>query len=607
MNGCANAPSINIYFPFSLYDLLSFAYTLYQPEWFIANNGSIVAGAIAAGIYATNSEAACFYIAEHSKAEVMVVDGNKQLEKFVNTASQLPHLKALVVWGVDPIDPTVLEKFSGSSVNVYTWSDFMKIGADVEQSKVDTRIASMKPGNCCTLIYTSGTTGKPKACMISHDNITWTMKNMLDNYLSMDHTDRVVSYLPLSHIAAQMIDLHSPLALGGCVYFAAPDALKGSLTSVMKEVKPTLFFGVPRVWEKIQEKMIEIGRRNGCALKALSSWAKSAGSEHCRRMQYGNDGGAPCHYGCANAIVLSKIRMALGLDECKACFTAAAPISQETLDYFASLDIPVYEVFGASENTGPHTVCFDKAWKMGTCGRPLKGTLSKCAPGSGELCLKGRHIFMGYMYMPEKTADTFDSEGYLLTGDIGSFDEDNDPDIASGPAGFMRITGRIKELIISAGGENIPPVLIENEMKHAMEALSSCMVVGNRRKYLIMLVALKLKVDNVTGLPTDELAPDSLFFGKQIGSSATTYTEAKADPLWKKYVDEGMKQGNSQNHSAAQIVKKWVWLPTDFSEKGGDLTPTLKLKRSVVADKYADLIDATYAETAAADVTKSSI
>jgi long-chain-fatty-acid--CoA ligase ACSBG len=196
--------------------------------------------------------------------------------------------------------------------------------------------------------------------------------------------------------------------------------------------------------------------------------------------------------------------------------------------------------------------------------------------------------------MPKESADTIDSEGFLHSGDVAEFDDNEDPKIPS-PSGFMKITGRIKELIITAGGENVPPVLIENEMKAAMVALSNVMVIGDRRKFLAMLVSLKTEVDHETGFPKDQLAADSLFVGKQIGSTATTYTQAKKDPLWTEYLNKGMKVGNSKTTSNAQIVQKWAWLPVDFSEKAGELTPTLKLKRKVVADKYAELIESIYA------------
>ncbi len=567
---------------------------LCQPEWFISNTGSILAGAIPAGIYATNSAEACYYISDHSKASLLVVEGNKQLVKYVGIASNLPSVKAIVVWGKEPVDPALAQQCG--SIPVFSWENFMTLGSKIENYVLDARGALIKPGNCATLIYTSGTTGPPKACMISHDNLTWTTRNIVDNYIDLNHEDRFVSYLPLSHIAAQMIDIHCPMCTGASIYFAQPDVLKGSLTGLLREVRPTLFFAVPRVWEKIQEKMAEMARQSSAIKRALGHWAKSVGADHSARMQYGQSaGGTSCLYGCANSLVLSKIKGALGLDQCKACFTGAAAIGPETLMYFASLDIPVFELFGQSESTGPHTLCVANAWKVGSCGRPMKGTESKCAPGTNELCFRGRHVFMGYMYMPEKTAETFDSAGFLKSGDVAVFDADDDRDIPE-PSGFMTITGRIKELIKTSGGENIPPVLIENEMKVAMAAVSNCMLIGNKRKFLALLISLKVEVDSVTGLPSDLLASDALFVGSQIGSIATTFSAAQQDPLWTKYINQGVSIGNSKAISAAQNVQKWAWLPEDFSEKAGELTPTLKLKRNFVEEKYSTLINGLYAD-----------
>lgn len=563
-----------------------------SPEWILSVTGSMLAGCISAGIYTTNMPEACMYISEHSKAEVVVLENNKQLAKYAQIASRLPHLKAVVIWEEAP-EPGLVEK---TGKPVYHWADFLKLGKDVPDSEIDNRCAAIRPGHCASLIYTSGTTGPPKAVMISHDNVTWTASSIIEGgYMDLNHTDRVVSYLPLSHIAAQLLDIYCIILIGGCTYFAQPDALKGSLTKTLKEVRPTFFFGVPRVWEKIQEKMVEMGRSTTGIKKQLATWAKNCGTEKSKLAQFGAGGGAPFGYGCANSLILSKIKDALGLDQTKGCFTAAAPIAPETLWYFASLDIPVYEVFGQSECTGPHTVSGPKGWRIGYCGRPIKGSQSRLDPNNGELQYRGRHIFMGYMYMVKETRETIDEEGYLHSGDVAEFDSNDDPEIVK-PSGFMKITGRIKELIITAGGENIPPVLIENEMKSAMLAISNVVVIGDRRKFLTMLVSLKVEVDPETQLPTDRLAADSLFVGHQIGSSATSYSKAMADPVWRDYINKGMKQANGKTTSNAQIVQKWRWLPVDFSEKEGDLTPTLKLKRKVVTEKYAELIESMYSE-----------
>ena len=574
-----------------------------SPEWFISNCGAQLASAISAGIYATNLPEACFYITNHSKAKVVVLEDNKQLAKYKGSKKECPALEYIAVWMEEP-DAGLVEALGKDGVKVVTFKAFLEIGADIDTATVEARSAAVKPGNCSTLIYTSGTTGPPKAVMVSHDNVTWATANICTNYMPLNHEDRVVSFLPLSHIAAQVMDIHSMLQVGGCTYFAGPDALKGTLTITTKEVRPTIFFGVPRVWEKIQEKMLALGREVTGIKKSISTWAKSCGADKSERAQYGNSGGAPMGYGCANAIVLSKIKDALGLDQCKGAFTAAAPISPEVIKYFGSLDIPLYEVFGQSECAGPHTVSYAGEWKIGTCGRPMYGTESILALETGELRYRGRHIFMGYMYDEKNTKETIDADGYLCSGDVAEFDDSHKTkafgatEDMKGLSGFMKITGRIKELIITAGGENIPPVLIENEVKKAAPALSNVMVVGDKRKYLAMLVSLKCEVNLETGAPTDELAGDALAEGEKIGSQAKTLSAAAKDPKWQKYVDDAMKTANGRTTSAAQKVQKFAWLPVDFSEKEGDLTPTLKLKRSVVNKKYTPLIDELYGESA---------
>jgi long-chain-fatty-acid--CoA ligase ACSBG len=428
--------------------------------------------------------------------------------------------------------------------------------------------------------------------MISHDNITWTTTVLLGMF-PFDSTERCVSYLPLSHIAAQVLDMHGPMSLGCSVYFAQPDALRGSLVVTLKAVRPTMFFGVPRVWEKIYEKMSEVGKSTKGAKKSIATWAKRKGTERSQLMQYGAKGGYPSWFWLANMAVFSKVKASLGLDATKCCFTAAAPISREVLEYFASLNIPIYEVFGQSECTGPHTVNTPSAWKVGTVGRPMLGTESKIDPESGELCYRGRHIFMGYLKGPEASAETIDEEGWLHSGDVVTSDADENPHIV-GISGFFSITGRIKELIITAGGENVPPVLIEEAFKKELPYISNCMVIGDQRKFLSIVIALKVEIDVTTGVASNKLTGSSLDHSESIGSSARTAPEAGACPKWKAILDAGMKKVNERSTSRAQVVQKWCIIPSDFTEAGGELTPTLKLKRKPTAVKYADLIDAMY-------------
>lgn len=551
-----------------------------SPEWFIANNGAVLAGGLSAGIYTTNNPEACQFISEHSEGVVAVCDGTMQLQKFITIHKNLPDLKALVVYNESSVSA---ELKASCSIPIHTFAEFLLLGKDVSEEDLTQRIEAQKPGNCCTLIYTSGTTGNPKGVMISHDNATWTAKVANHEMGGLGPDDRILSYLPLSHIAAQMLDIHAPMASGMCVYFAQPDALKGSLGASLKDCRPTVFFGVPRVWEKIAEKMQALGRSTVGLKKSIATWAKAKGSAKSQLAQYGNSGGAPCGYGCAHKVVLSKIKAALGLDACHACFTGAAPIANETLEYFASLDIAVYELFGQSECSGPQTINLPGKWKIGTAGMALPATEMKILPDTQELVYKGRNIMMGYLKQPDKTEETIDSEGFLHSGDCSKIDAD----------GFMSITGRIKELIITAGGENIPPVLIEEKIKEHAKALSNVMIIGDKRKFLSALLCFRVNMDD-EGAPLQTLDQVALDVAKEIGSDATTVDQAKNCAKFNKYLEDKMKAANGQATSRAQNVAKWIVLNDDFTIPGGELTPTLKLKRRIVVEKYASEIEGIY-------------
>lgn len=559
-----------------------------SPEWHFSNFGAIMAGGIAAGIYATNGSDACMYQMEHSEAKVAVVEGVKQLEKFYSISNNLPNLKALVMYGPDKVPSDIQSK---TSVPVYSFAEFLKLGVNVSDSELKARGDAQKPNEVTTLIYTSGTTGPPKAVMLTHDNITWTAQAQLSTMVKVTNEDCFISYLPLSHIAAQMLDMHCPIMTGAQVWFAQPDALRGSLGATLKEVRPTVFFGVPRVWEKIYDKMQEVAKSTTGVKKKISTWAKKKASHHWENNQYGGNEKKVTMYKLSKKL-LGKVRVALGLDRCVSCYVSAAPIEVKILKYFASIDIPILEVFGQSECSGPHTSNAIDAWKIGTVGRPLPGTTSKLDPDNGELIYTGRHIFAGYLKMPDKTNETIDPDGYLHSGDVVKIDDC----LQNGEknTGFVSITGRIKELIITAGGENVAPVLIEEAMKEAMPALSNCMVIGDKRKFLSILFCLQVEIGEDDGIASNKLAGVALDTSKKIGSKAVTTEEAKSCVEWKKYLDDGMAAANNVAISRAQRVAKWALLDTDFTEPGGELTPTLKLKRSVASDKYIDIIEGIY-------------
>lgn len=551
-------------------------------HWFIADIGCIMAGGLATGIYYTNSPEACQYVAQNCEANILVVENHKQLIKILQVKDQLPHLKAIVQYKDD------LEK---KLPNVYTWTEFMKLGEEVPDEELDGVIKQQSPNECCTLIYTSGTTGNPKGVMLSHDNLTW-IANAVGTMVHLKLCEeQIVSYLPLSHVAAQVNDLWISMRFAATTNFAQPDALKGSLVDTLREVRPTSFLGVPRVWEKMHERMKEVGAKSSGFQKTVVDWAKAKGTL-ASRSEMDGDNVMPWGFSIANKLVFRKVRLALGLDRCKSCFTGAAPITKETLEYFMSLHIPLFETYGMSESTGPHTISWQEAFRTTSCGKEVAGCKTKLdnpdKAGIGEICFYGRHVFMGYLNMPEKTKEALDSDGWLRSGDLGKHDEN----------GFLFITGRIKEIIITAGGENIPPVPIEDFVKEEVPIISNAMLIGDKKKFLSMLLTLKC-VMNDAGEPTDELSPLVIEFCRQHGVSATTVSEIvrNKEPAIYKAIQEGVARVNAKATSNAQKVQKWTVLLLDFSIPGGELGPTLKLKRPCVAEKYEEEINAFYSET----------
>uniref|UniRef100_A0A672JJH0 Long-chain-fatty-acid--CoA ligase ACSBG2 n=1 Tax=Salarias fasciatus TaxID=181472 RepID=A0A672JJH0_SALFA len=555
-------------------------------EWFIADIGAILAGGFAVGFYTTNSPEACQYVAENCKADIMVVENHKQLQKILQIEDKLPHLKAIIQY-----KDTLKEK----RPNLYTWAEFMELGREESDARLDAIISSQKPNQCCTLIYTSGTTGQPKGVMLSHDNLTWTALSTSRHVSLTDATQAqeiVVSYLPLSHIAAQMVDIWVTMRVGGATYFAQPDALKGSLVNTLKEVRPTAFMGVPRVWEKMQEKMKSAGAKSSTVRRKVAAWAKDVGLQtNLTKMNQNTAAGrTPLGYHIAKKLVFKKVRKALGLDRCTKCYTGAAPITKETLEFFLSLDIPLFELYGMSESTGPHTISRPSAFKLTSCGKEIPGCKTKLhnqdEEGNGEICFWGRHVFMGYLNMVERTEESLDAEGWLHSGDLGKHDEN----------GFLFITGRIKELIITAGGENVPPVPIEDEVKEALPIISNAMLIGDKKKFLSMLLTIKCQVNQESGEPEDELTPEAVEFCRKLGSNATRVSEIAGgrDRAVHAAIQKGMDKVNEKATSNAQRVQKWVVLDRDFSVAGGELGPTMKLKRPVVAKMYKEQIDNFY-------------
>ncbi|CDJ62618.1 very long-chain acyl-CoA synthetase, putative [Eimeria necatrix] len=570
-----------------------------SPAWAISFYGTIISGGISVGVYTTNNEDACKYVIEHSQCFIAVVDSLENAHKMLavrehqlqQQQQQGQEATPLLPGGSRVLQQIVVyrDRIPASLASdglVVSFDDFLASGRAVKESALSARMERQKPGACCCIVYTSGTTGPPKGVMLSHDNLTWTA-SLMAQIVSLSPQDRIVSLLPLSHVAAQIVDLVAPLIMGTSVYFARPDVLRGTLLYTLLKVRPTWFLGVPRIWEKIEQKLKEFGARGSHWRRRLSTAAKEIGYEGACALLEGRR--APWAFTPVNKLVLHQVRKALGFDKCNAWGSCAAPIDPETQKYFLSLGMPINSLYGLSESTGPQTfIAPSPGWfKVGSIGHSLPGTdtliLNPNSEGEGEICFRGRNIFMGYLGDDKATMEAVDPQGFLHSGDLGRVDKD----------GFIFITGRAKELLITAGGENVAPVLIESTIRQELPFVSNCMVVGDRKKFLSVLICLHTEKDK-DDAPTEVLAEEVLRVIEPLGSTSKTTAQAAEDPVVNKLVLQGLERANKRAVSRAQRVLAWRVLPVDFSVAGGELTATLKLRRKVVTKMYEDIIDQMY-------------
>ncbi|HEU5060723.1 MAG TPA: long-chain fatty acid--CoA ligase [Kofleriaceae bacterium] len=522
-----------------------------RPEWVIMDVAAMAAGGAAAGVYTTCSPSEVQYIVDHAESLVILVENENQYKKVQSQRSKLPRLKHIVGMKGAVLGPDAM-----------SWDDFMARGKDVSDEKFFSRLHALEPDGLATLIYTSGTTGPPKGVMLSHDNLLWTAQT-LNGLIKNGSGDSVLSYLPLSHIAEQMLTIHGPIVAGSCAYFAEN---LDKVAENLKEVQPTLVFGVPRIWEKFHAGVSEkLGAATGFK-KSLVEWVRKVAKKKSDLENRGEKMGPwlALQYKAANKLVLSKLKPALGLGRARMCVSGAAPIAKEVLEFFATLDIPIREVYGQSEDTGPTTLNVPGKTRFGSVGALIPGIEVKIAD-DGEILVRGRNVFKGYYKEPEATRETL-VDGWLCSGDLGELSSD----------GFLSITGRKKEIIITAGGKNIAPKNIEAALKNS-RLVAEAVVIGDRRKFLTALIAL------------DEDATRNYLGEKGITDGQPYHQNEAVRAEIQKAVDE-------VNKELAQVeqVKKFTVLSRNFTIENGELTPTLKIKRKIVNQNFADQIEAMY-------------
>ena len=524
-----------------------------RPEWVILDQAAMMAGGAAAGVYTTCSPDEVQYIVHHSEAHVVLVEDAAQLAKIMARRAQLPLLRWIVMMrGAAP----------PAGADVLSWDAFHANADATPQAVLDARLDAIERGDLATLIYTSGTTGPPKGVMLSHGNLAWTAQLLIDAGGGRMDGDCMLSYLPLSHIAEQMSSIHMPTTAGSAVYFAE------SLDKVadnIKECRPTVFFGVPRIWEKFHVGLAsKLGELTG-GKRTLIDWSRKV----CTEVNARRDRGAPLprllqiQYALADRLVLKKLKAALGFDRARVLISGAAPIAPDVLAFFSSIDLPIREIYGQSEDTGPTSYNLPGRTRIGSVGPPLPGLEVKLSD-DGEILVRGPNVFIGYYKEPEATAECL-RDGWLASGDLGAFDRD----------GYLTITGRKKEIIITAGGKNIAPKNIEAALKQS-PVVSEAIVIGDRRKFLCALVTI------------DEDAARRLVPNLDAAALA-------ASPQIRSAIQH---QIDTVNETLARVeqIKKFTVLPRPFGIATGELTPTLKIKRNVVAQMYGREIDAMYTD-----------
>ena len=526
------------------------------PEWLYTDMGVMGMGGITNGVYTTDSARQLEYLIRDSATRVLMVENEEQLDKILEVRANCPTLRKVVVFDMEG-----LADFSDPQV--MSFEDLLAAG-EGDDALWEAEVAMAQPGDGAVLIYTSGTTGAPKGALMSHGNMIYQVSKS-ETLIDLSPADQLLSFLPLCHIAERKFSVMYSLKTGATINFAErPDTVPENI----REVAPTFFFAVPRIWEKFYSEIsirmseaIWIGRRAyDLAMKIGYRVAdlKLAGKPVPAVLALA--------FRIADRTVLRNIKIWLGLDRARLLGTGAAPVSPELIRWYLALGLEMREIYGQTECCGLATVMPARK-KLGSVGRAMPDTELRISE-QGEILVRGPHVFKGYLNNPEKTAETVDRDGWLHTGDVGSVDED----------GYVKITDRIKDIIITAGGKNITPSEIENQLKFS-PYISDAVVIGDRRKFLSCLVMIDH--ENVVKYAQDRNVPFTHY------ASLCAAQEVK-DLIW------GEIEKVNRTVARVESIKAFRLIDTLLTAEDEELTPTMKLKRKHVNEKYAPLIDQMY-------------
>jgi len=527
-----------------------------RPEWLFADMATQALRAICVGIYPTSPSAEVEYLLNHSESKVLFAEDEEQVDKALAVRGNLPHLRKIVVidtHGVDMADDLLMSLAELEELGRRT--DF-----DVEASA-----AAAQPDEAAIIVYTSGTTGPPKGAMLSHRNLQ-AAAHASGQVFDVDPKAEVLSYLPLCHIAERLISAIDAVATGYVVNFGEGG---DTFTQDLREVQPTFFLGVPRVWEKMMASITIRMEDAGWLKRANYRFWMRVGARIARKRWKGGkvQGLDKVVYGLGWLFLYRPLREKLGMSRIKGVLSGAAPIAPQVLEFFWTIGVPVREGYGQTENTAMGTITPPDDIRLGKVGKPLEGNEVKIAP-DGEILTRGPGTFLGYFKDPAATAETIDEDGWLHTGDVGEIDED----------GFLKITDRKKGIIITAGGKNISPSEIENMLK-VSPYVKEAVVIGDQRKYLTALI----------GIEQDTVANWAL--QRRIGF--TTYADLSSKEEVVALIGQVVDEVN-EKLAQVETIKRFRLLPKELDEEDGEVTATQKVKRRAIESEYRELIEEMY-------------
>ena len=546
-------------------------------EWLYSDIGITAVRAATVGLYPTNPAPEVLHVLRDSGSCVLIAEDQEQVDKYLEIADELPELRTVVY-----IDPRGI-RGRYDHPQLMAWDDFIALGEQHRAEHPDAvteRVEAATLEDLATLVYTSGTTGPPKGAMLSMGNIEYVIGTLQSGGAFVDppagDRDLVVSYLPLCHVAERVFTTWFNAAVGSQVNFA--ESIE-TVQQALREVQPTLLFGVPRIWEKVAAGVhIRMSGASWFKRKSFDFWMKRA--EWIGRTLVENQGNhTPATrvvYAIGWLCLYRPLRERLGLAKVRYAASGAAPIAPEVLEFFMGIGVPMHEVYGMTENSAIATANMAGRVKVGTVGEPQVGAEVRIDDATGEILTRHAGTFVGYWNNPEATARTIDPDGWLHTGDVGEWVDGT----------HIKITDRIKDIIITAGGKNISPSEIENSLKSS-PYIKEAIVIGDRRKYLTALIGIEL--DTVGD------------WAQQRKIAFTTYRDLSEKPEVRELV-QSIVDDTNRKFASVETIKRFAMLPKELDHEQGELTATQKIKRSAITERFAIEIESLYDERADAQV-----